>query len=431
MTPSPVPSAGSASRHDVAIVGAGMAGCAAAILLARLGLDILLVDKKHKEDDYKAACTTFIQPSALPVIRKLGLEEPLDGLGAIRNSAVFWTPFGWIRDPFERDEAYRHGYSIQRRKLDPLMLRTAGASPGVTVRLGARLRSLIEDDKGRFTGLRYLTDDGTAQEAQARLVVLADGRNSEGARLAGVPTTHRTNNRFVYFAYYRGMPLRTGRTAQFWQKGRDMGFAYPFDDDLTMLCCFVTHDQHDAWMADKFGTLERFFDDLPAAPDRSRAERASRLYGLRRLKDFKRPAAHRNLALIGDACMSCDPMSGVGCGFALQSADWLVECVGPALARGADLASPLATYKRRHRARLSGHEYFIQDNSNGRGMNLLEKLISRAAVADPEIAHRLHLFIARVIPWQEFLTPGTLLRILRSNVTYARNRERLLRYEPA
>lgn len=416
--------------HDVIIVGAGVAGASASIMFSRLGLNVLLLDKKLSSEDYKANCTTFIQPSALPVIRKLGIKEQLDDAGAVQNSALFWTEYGWIKDTIERDEAYRHGYSVQRKKLDPLLLRKAGEGETVTIKLGSTLESLIENDAGDFVGVRYISQDGSRHEATSQLVVLADGRNSKGAQLAGVPTVKRENNRFSYFAYYRNMPLKSGRTAQFWHKHRDMGFAYPFDDGLTMLCCFVTQDQHDEWSKDKFAALEDFFKDLPGAPDQSHAERATKMFGMRRLNDYKRPSVHRNLALIGDACMSCDPMSGVGCGFAFQAADWLVESVGEALVQRRSLAPALAEYKRVHRARLAGHEYFIQDNSTGRGMNFLEKMISRAAVADAKVAHRLHMFVGRIISWKAFLTPAMLVRIMLSNVTYLRSKERLQNYEP-
>jgi 2-polyprenyl-6-methoxyphenol hydroxylase-like FAD-dependent oxidoreductase len=401
---------------DVVIVGASVAGATSAILLARQGLRVLAIDRKASTDAYKKVCTTFIQRSALPVISKLGLKERLDAAGAIQNEAEIWTEFGWIRDTAKGDPDTAHGYSVRRKVLDPLMLDLMREEPNITLALGASLGALLPDAKGDYRGVEW-TDDAQVQHVtNARLVVLADGRNSPGARMADVPTKKRENNRFVYFSYYENMPLKTGKKAQFWQTGKDMGFAYPFDGDLTMLCSFVSHDDHGKWADDRRGTLEAFFSDLPNSPDQSNAVPASEMRGMRKLHDYWRPATYRGLALVGDACMSCDPMSGVGCGFAMQAGDWMASTVGPALMMNGDVPKALKSYAKQHKAALSGHEYFIRDASRARDANLLERAISKAAVHDPVVAHRLHLFIGRVLKWQQFLTPGTIARILRANL---------------
>jgi len=405
-------------QFDVIVVGAGVGGATASVLLARQGLKVLVIDRKRGAEDYKRVCTTFIQRSALPTIRKLGLKDRLDAAGAVQNNAVFWTEYGWIKDDGPRDPATAHGYSVRRQVLDPLLLDLIAAEPNITLHLGASLTGLIEDG-GLYRGIEWDDASGATHAARASLVVLADGRNSPGAKLAGVPTRNRDNQRFVYYSYYTDMPLKTGKVAQFWQVGRDMGFAYPFDDGLTMLCSFVTQDQHEAWAPDRRAALEAFFKGLPEAPDQSAAQPASEMLGMRKLNDYWRPAVWKGLALVGDACMSCDPMSGVGCGFAFQAADWLAEEVGPILGAQSATVAALERYRRKHRKFLAGHEYFIQDASNGRPPNLLERMISRAAVADAEVAHRLHLFIGRVTRWNEFLSPGTLARILRANIAYA------------
>ena len=221
---------------------------------------------------------------------------------------------------------------------------------------------------------------------------------------------------FIFF--YKNIPLKSGKTSQFWQIGKNIGFAYPFDNDLTMLCCFVVNAQYERWKDDKHEALESFFCDLPEAPNLSQLKRVSKVFGMRKINDFWRPASYRGLALARDACVACDPMSGVGCGFALQAADWLALIVGPALSNKTDLAAALKEYQKIHRKNLSSHEYFIQDNSSGRDMNLLEKIISKAAVVDSDVAHQLHLFVGRVIPWNKFLTIKTILRILKGNITY-------------
>lgn len=404
------------TTYDVVIVGASVAGAASAILLARQGLRVLAIDRKRDDAAYKKVCTTFIQRSALPVISKLGLKERLDAAGAIQNQAEIWTEHGWIRDTISGDPATAHGYSVRRKVLDPLLLGLMREEQNITLALGATLNTLLPDASGAYRGIEWTDDSGQRQISHAQLVVLADGRNSPGARMADVPTKKRENTRFVYFSYYENMPLKTGNKAQFWQVGKDMGFAYPFDGDLTMLCSFVSHEDHQKWAADRRGALEAFFSDLPNSPDQSNATPASEMRGMRKLHDYWRPATHRGLALVGDACMSCDPMSGVGCGFALQAADWMANIVGPALVAGDGLDTALKAYAKQHKSALAGHEYFIRDASKARDANLMERAISKAAARDLIVAHRLHQFIGRVIKWNAFLSFDTIRRILRANL---------------
>jgi len=68
----------------------------------------------------------------------------------------------------------------------------------------------------------------------------------------------------------------------------------------------------------------------------------------------------------GLSAQASNPLWGVGCGFALQSAEWLADAVGPALAEGADVGRALARYARRHRSFLLGHHLLMSDFATGR-----------------------------------------------------------------
>ena len=406
-------------EYDIIVVGASVAGAASSLLLARNGHKVLVIDKKRDKSEYKKVCTTFIQRSALPVISKLGLDDLWDDVGAIRSDALFWTKYGWIADRLESDKSHAHGYQLRREVMDPILIEQMEKEPLVTLRLGSELVELVTGENGNYTGITFKNSEGGRESQTAKLVVLADGRNSKGAQLAEVPTKNRNNQRFVYFAYYENLPLKSGNVAQFYQVGRDMAFAYPFDNDLTMLCCFIVQERYDEWADDKHTALEEFFKKLPDAPDQSNAKRQSEIRGMRKLNDFWRPASHRGMALVGDCCISADPMSGVGVGFALQAAEWLADSIGEGPLTDEKLKLALENYRKTHRKNLGGHEYFIQDNSTGRKMNLLETLISRAAVVDSTVAHRLHLFIGRVLPWYKFLSIGTIGRVLKANLSYS------------
>src|SRR5438128_2550444 len=102
---------------DVVIVGASVAGCTAATLLGRLGLKVALLERASDPGAYKKVCTHYLQPSAVPTLRRLGLEERIVAAGGVPNEVDFMTPTGWI--PWALPGC--HGYNLRREKLDPMM----------------------------------------------------------------------------------------------------------------------------------------------------------------------------------------------------------------------------------------------------------------------------------------------------------------------
>ena len=407
--------------YDVVIAGASVAGCAAATLYGRQGLKVALLDRVASVEDYKKVCTTFIQASALPTIERLGIRPDLDAVGAIANGAEFWTRWGWIRlvEDAETRMYPRHGYSLKRSALDPILRQSAAGTPGVTLRLGMTVDRVIEEG-GRVVGLGC-TDpdggpDGGREEIRAPLIVAADGRNSTLARLIDAKTSSKPNNRFVYYAFFRNLDLNSGNRSIFWALDPDMAFAYPFPNAETLLCCFVTRDKLAQWKGRVEEAFLDFFRAVPEMPDLSKAERISEFRGMLQMDNVRRPAVQKGVALIGDAAIAADPMSGVGCGWALQSAEWLVDATAAPIAERTGIEAALARYARIHKRRLWQHEHFISDNSTGRRMNLLERMISIAAVSDPKVGNRLHLFTSRHIGVLDFLSPAMLGRVARANL---------------
>lgn len=357
---------------DVVVIGASVAGTAAAALLARNGHAVLLVDRVQDPAAYKKQCTHAIQGSAVPVLERLGVIDEIERAGARRTNVQLWTRAGgWARLALdeERDAEGRrnHGYNIRREKLDPILRANAAATPGVTLSLGHSVTALRRDGAGRINGVEITGAGGEVTEVRARLVVGADGRRTRVAELAGIEPEIRPHNRGGFFAYFRGVENRTGADAQFWILGEDIAYAFPTDDGLTCLAVMVNERRLPEFRADREGFLRRFYVGLDSAPDLSRAERASSFVGMAHTPNTYRWPAQPGLALIGDAAMASDYIWGVGCGWALESAALLADHVGPAVegarpddrarsgagARSdADLDRSLESYARAHRAAL-------------------------------------------------------------------------------
>jgi 2-polyprenyl-6-methoxyphenol hydroxylase-like FAD-dependent oxidoreductase len=128
------------------------------------------------------------------------------------------------------------------------------------------------------------------------------------------------------------------------------------------------------------------------------------------------------IAFVGDAALAADPLWGVGCGWALQSGEWLADALAPALPSGGDAAidGALAAYAARHREGLDAHEKFCSAYSTGHRFNPFEKLLFRAAARDEQLAERMALMGGRWITPQQMMNPATIGRIVRVNLSRSR-----------
>jgi menaquinone-9 beta-reductase len=408
--------------YDVVVVGASIAGSTAATLLAREGASVALIERHSDPNAYKALCTHFIQPSAVPTMERLGLIPMIEAAGAVPNEIDMWTRWGCIRAP----EGIPHGYNIRREVLDPMLRRLAAETPGVDFMPGQSAHRLLREDgveTGWVSGVAVRDRAGETREILARLVVAADGRDSKLARLASVPSETRPNNRFLYFAYYRNLRLASGQKSQMWLLEPEAAYAFPNDDGITLVLCMPARDKLPAFKRDLEGSFTRFLDGLPEGPQLAGAERVSKIMGATNLVNRSRSAAADGLAFVGDAALWSDPLWGIGCGWAFQSAEWLADEIAPVLADGGDLEGALARYLKKHRKKLAGHHRIISDFSAAGPYNPIERLMFSAAARDERTAKHFHAFGSRRVGVREFLAPRAVGRALIVNARHlARSR---------
>lgn len=324
-----------------------------------------------------------------------------------------WSRWGWIEAPPERGG---EGVNLRRELLDPMIREAAAGTPGVELLLGHSAELLLREGDA-FAGVAVRERDGTETELRARLTVGADGRESAIAELAGVRTKTRPHGRFVYGAYFKGAGNPAASTV--WMLDPQFAAAFPTDDGLCLYVAMLTKERLPEFRRDPAGTLVEFLAAMPDPLPIRDLRQVGQLLGKIEMPNKVRVPVAPGLALVGDAALTTDPLSGVGCGWALQSAEYLADSVAPALVGGAPLEHALARYRRKRRP-LVRHAYFINDLATGRRMNPAERMLFAAASRDEEIATWIDHLGMRLIEPQTIV--AALPRAIAANTRHALTR---------
>jgi 2-polyprenyl-6-methoxyphenol hydroxylase-like FAD-dependent oxidoreductase len=359
----------------------------------------------------------------VPTLERLDLVEPMMAAGALRSRFNARVPWGWIEAP---PATAAMAINLRREKLDPMVREMAASTPGVELLLGQTVTELRHEDDA-VRGVVAHDRDGVETVFEAPLTIGADGRDSRIAKLSGVKVKSYPHGRFAYGGYFEGVPPTRGdsTTAAVWMMDPDWAAAFPTDDGLLFCAAMATMDRLPAFREDPEAALLAYFDEVPEGPS-LRAGRVIADPGVMGKIDMTnrmRTPTASGLALIGDAALATDPLFGVGCGWAFESAEWLADAVAPALRGEEGLETGLRRYRRKHSRHLRGHARMIHDYATGRKMQPPERLLFSGAARDPRAARVFDSFGARQIGAGRMMATGIPLAVA-ANARYALGRRR-------
>jgi flavin-dependent dehydrogenase len=310
-----------ADGYDVVIIGGRVAGASTALLLARCGHRVLVVERGSEGSD-TVSTHTLLRLGVLQLQRWGILERLIEaGTPPIRKVTL---GFGPELVPIEISEDYGVDalYAPRRTLLDQTLV-DAAREAGVEFIHGARMTDLVRDSGGRVRGVVL----GGETVVPARFVVGADGVWSRTAKLveAVEAPTHPASSA-VYYAYYRGVDT-DGVYFQF-TPGVSAGLIPTNGDEV---CVYVGWplDQISAFRSDPdpafSGQLSRSHPDLAAAV--ALGVRVSGFKGTPGLPGFLRQAWGPGWALVGDAGFTKDPISAHGMSDALRDAELCARAI--------------------------------------------------------------------------------------------------------
>ncbi len=320
---------------DVVIVGARLAGCAAAAPLARAGRRVVALEKLGFPSDQLS--THLLMPAGTSELAQIGALP--------RILAVKPSPIRWVHveadgaRAIERVRPAADGIDFGvcvPRVLQDVQLVEAAREQGAEVREHCTVESLLWR-AGRVAGVRYRDGDGAEHEIAATLVIGADGRRSITAALVGAWTPYRLscNGRGLVFRYIAD-PLaghREAETAYQWREGESFAFVFPSAPVGTMLVLFMGHrDEASEARKDPEGYWERKLGQHPGLMRRTHgAPPGSKLRSTGQTPAFFRASSGPGWALVGDAGHFKDPVTGQGMRDAMFAGRTLAERVLPAL----------------------------------------------------------------------------------------------------
>jgi 2-polyprenyl-6-methoxyphenol hydroxylase-like FAD-dependent oxidoreductase len=335
-------------RTDVVVVGARAAGAATALLLSRLGHDVVLVDRAVFPSD-TVSTHQLARPGVLQ-LRRWGLLDAVLDTGTPPIHQVTFIAGGQSVTRTVKDRAGVDFLIAPRRYILDTLVAEAAAHAGAKVRYGVAVTAVRFDDAGRCVGVTGVDRGGEAVEIDARLVVGADGLGSIVARSVGASVVERRPvSGGVQYAYYGGVA---------WQ-GIEMFIA-----DRSLVGVFPTHDEQaciwigrptaEARLARQRArnSTEAFTDHLElAAPELASrlrtGERVSPVGGMLRMPNQRRRAYGLGWALVGDAAYHRDAVTGYGISDAYRDAEFLAVAIDDHLRGVVDEPTALAGYQRR------------------------------------------------------------------------------------
>jgi 2-polyprenyl-6-methoxyphenol hydroxylase-like FAD-dependent oxidoreductase len=346
----------SGKPYDVIVVGARCAGSPTAMLLARRGYRVLLVDRATFPSD--TISTHIVHPPGAAALARWGL---LDGLVASGCPPIDTYAFDF--GPITISGAPGTGtaplaYAPRRTVLDKLLL-DAAATAGAEVREGFTVDELVGED-GIVTGVRGHRRDGWIMTERARVVVGADGWHSTVGEAVAPDAYHRKPKLLaLYYSYWSGLPM-AGRFETYIRPGRGVA-AWPTNDDLTVVIAGWPYAEFEANKADVEGSFTKTVSLDPAFADRVLAgTREERIAGMATPNAFRRPWGP-GWALVGDAGYIKDPITGQGIQDAFRDAELCATALDAALSGTRQYDEAMAAYQTaRDEHSLPMYEYTCQ-----------------------------------------------------------------------
>lgn len=311
-------------QFDTIVVGARCAGSATAMLLARRGHRVLLLDRSELPSDLKAS-THMVWHSGVASLKRWGLLDRLRATGCAPMKKIMldlgqFALTGFAPPAGDVEEAY----APRRYVLDTLLLEAAREA-GVEFRGRCAVTAAVMDGD-RVIGVRYADANGSEVTERAALVVGADSIGSVIARDVQ-PAVREEHPRLqgAVWAYFRDLPVEG---IEFYSRPGRLVYAWSTNDGLTLAGMCIRDEDYGGVAKDFERSMPAEFAALtPQLAERVRAARRETDWVAGATRGVVRAPTGPGWVLVGDAGLTMDPITAAGISNAFRDAELVAAAV--------------------------------------------------------------------------------------------------------
>lgn len=397
--------------YDAIVVGARCAGSPTAMLLARKGYRVLLVDRAQFPSD--TISTHIIWPHGAEMLDRWGLLERLGATGCppvARRMTFDVGPFALVGGVPGANHG-RGGFCPRRTILDKLLI-DAASEAGAEVREGFTVDGLIRDGD-HVEGITGHERSSARIEERARIVIGADGAHSVVA--SGVHATEydaippRTTFYYSYFSGFAADDLEQ------YVRDHQGAACFPTHDGLTLIAAVWPSARFADVRADIEGHVRRVHDSTPSVAERLKgARREARWVGTAGVANYFRTPHGPGWALVGDAGYQKDPLTAQGISDAFIDAENLAAAIDAGFSGRLPLDAGLADYQARRDARVKPMYDFTCELAKLEPPPPQMQQLFAALHGNQEATDQFFAALTGAMPLPVFMSPKNIGRILQS-----------------
>ena len=395
---------------DAVVVGAGPAGATTALLLARAGASVLLLDRARFPRD--KPCSEYLSPATTDVLERLG-EGLLGSVERTTHAELYGmkvvAPGGTAMVGRFRGASRPYSLAVPRTSFDAILV-AAAARAGAEVCERVTVENVVSE-RGTVAGVVGRSGNGKRETYPSRIVVGADGLRSVVARRLGL-VRHSPPHRVAFTTHVADV-AGVDQVGELHVSDRGYVGLGPVGGGITTVALVlplrVVRRSGRDYRTEFFKELDRF-PGLAGRFDPRRQVREVLATGP--FAQWARAAAVPGALLVGDAADFFDPFTGQGIHTALRGAELAAECLIPGLAPGVSATTPLQSYERARRRAFRGK--WLLERLIGLGVGspaLTDRVVARLA-RRPDLADLVVSATGNIVPTRDVLAPSVLARML-------------------